>query len=351
MAVRAQPELGDSSVVSGGDLEEVTVVESRQRRFLSSTAPFQVLGRGEMLSSGVTDIGDALMRMSGITLRDYGGAGGMKTVSVRGFGSKHTGVSYDGVMLSDCQSGEIDVSRYSLENVDELSLVIGDNDDVFIPARQVSSPAVLNIRTIRPPGSDRRAHLTTQLKFGSFGFVSPFVRYEQSLSSRFAFSATGEYTYAENDYPFVLRNISLVTREYRTNSRMNSGHGELDFIWNLSGRRRLSGKVYYYDNDRLWELRGDVAIKNLKGERFNTELLFWDEKTQRVYSDRFIRIEQVDKVVTGEGFESNQSMTEYTIFKPGGVFYFEDTQAPTDSLTTEEVEEGDKPEELKLEEE
>ena len=55
--------------------------------------------------------------------------------------------------------------------------------------------------------------------------------------------------------------------------------------------------------------------------------------------------------MTGEGFESNQSMTEYTIFKPGGVFYFEDTQAPTDSLTTEEVEEGDKPEELKLEEE
>ena len=109
--------------------------------------------------------------------------------------------------------------------------------------------------------------------------------------------------------------------------------------------------AYYYDNDRLWELRGDVAIKNLKGERFNTELLFWDEKTQRVYSDRFIRIEQVDKVVTGEGFESNQSMTEYTIFKPGGVFYFEDTQVPTDSLTTEEVEEGDKPEELKLEEE
>ena len=286
MAVHAQPELGDSSVVSGGDLEEVTVVESRQRRFLSSTAPFQVLGRGEMLSSGVTDIGDALMRMSGITLRDYGGAGGMKTVSVRGFGSKHTGVSYDGVMLSDCQSGEIDVSRYSLENVDELSLVIGDNDDVFIPARQVSSPAVLNIRTIRPPGSDRRAHLTTQLKFGSFGFVSPFVRYEQSLSSRFAFSATGEYTYAENDYPFVLRNISLVTREYRTNSRMNSGHGELDFVWNLSGRRRLSGKVYYYDNDR--QLPGQVRYyTNLSKEQLHDRNFFGQFHYLTHWADRF----------------------------------------------------------------
>ena len=103
--------------------------------------------------------------------------------------------------------------------------------------------------------------------------------------------------------------------------------------------------AYYYDKDRLWELRGDVAIKNLKGERFNTELLFWDEKTQKVYSDKFIRIEQEDKIVTGEGFESNQQMTDYTIFKPGGVFYINDTtemqadSTAVDSLTTDTLEE------------
>lgn len=82
--------------------------------------------------------------------------------------------------------------------------------------------------------------------------------------------------------------------------------------------------AYYYDTDRLWELKGNVAIKNLEGEKFNTELLYWDEKTQKVYSDKFIRIEQPDRVITGEGFESNQQMTVYTIFKPGGIFYIED---------------------------
>ena len=103
--------------------------------------------------------------------------------------------------------------------------------------------------------------------------------------------------------------------------------------------------AYYYDKDRLWELRGDVAIKNLKGERFNTELLFWDEKTQKVYSDKFIRIEQEDKIVTGEGFESNQQMTDYTIFKPGGVFYINEAaemqadSTAVDSLTTDTLEE------------
>jgi outer membrane cobalamin receptor len=209
-----------------------------------------------MLSLGVTDVADALHRIPGITLRDYGGAGGLKTVSVRGFSAKHTGVSYDGIMLSDCQSGEIDLSRYSLDNVDHLSLVIGDNDDIFIPARNASASAVLNIQTIGMPTADLRPHLTAQVKAGSFGYVSPFLRYEQNTSETFAFSLVGEYTYAENDYPYEVKNVTKVVKDYRKNSRMNSGHGEFNFVWTPDAFNRLSGKVYYYDNDR--QLPGQV---------------------------------------------------------------------------------------------
>ena len=81
-------------------IDEVQVVDSRKHHTLTSTAPLHVMDHGEMLRMGVTDMADALHRLPGITLRDYGGAGGMKTVSVRGFGAEHTGVSYDGVMLS-----------------------------------------------------------------------------------------------------------------------------------------------------------------------------------------------------------------------------------------------------------
>ena len=147
-------------------LQEVTITESRRQHEVTSTAPLHILDREQMLTLGVTDVADALHRIPGITLRDYGGAGGMKTVSVRGFGAKHTGVSYDGIMLSDCQSGEIDLSRYSLDNVEQLSLVIGDNDDIFIPARNASASAVLNIQTIGMPTEDVRPHLTAQLKAG-----------------------------------------------------------------------------------------------------------------------------------------------------------------------------------------
>ena len=250
-------------------LEGVTITETLRKRTVTSTAPVYLLERKDMLTMGVTDIADALHRLPGITLRDYGGAGGMKTVSVRGFGAKHTGVSYDGVMLSECQSGEIDLSRYSLDNVGNLSLVIGDNDDIFMPARQVSTPAVLNILTIGLPTEDTRPHLTTQVKLGSFGYVSPFIRYEQNLSDKFAFSAVGEYTYAENDYPFELYDKT----DYRTNSRMSTGHGELNFMWNANTLNRLSGKVYYYDNAR--QLPGVVHYNtNLGKESLHDQNFF-----------------------------------------------------------------------------
>ncbi|WP_321330680.1 LPS export ABC transporter periplasmic protein LptC [uncultured Bacteroides sp.] len=82
--------------------------------------------------------------------------------------------------------------------------------------------------------------------------------------------------------------------------------------------------AYYYDKQKLWKLMGHVAIKNLQGNKFNTELLYWNQVTQKVYSDRFIRIEQPDKIITGHGFDSNQQMTVYKIHNIEGVFYVND---------------------------
>ena len=241
-------------------LREVTVTETRHSHALKSTAPMHVLDRHDMQVQGVVDMADALHRLPGITLRDYGGAGGMKTVSVRGFGAKHTGVSYDGVLLSECQSGEIDLSRYSLDNVDHLSLVVGDNSDIFIPARNATTPATLQIQTIATVAggspSGFKPHLTAQLKAGSFGYTSPFLRYEQHLSPTLAVSAVGEYIYAENDYPYTIKNGIETIRDHRRNTRMNSGHAEVNLVYRGTRDEELSAKLYYYDNDR--QLPGQV---------------------------------------------------------------------------------------------
>lgn len=237
-------------------MRQLEVLEDVRQQTVRSTAPRHVLDADEMRRLGITDISDALHRLPGITLRDYGGAGGMKTVSVRGFGSKHTGVSYDGLMLSDCQSGEIDLARYSLYNIQHLALSIGDNDDIFIPARQASVPALVSIETLAPPTSDRQPHVTAQLRAGSFGYVNPYLRYGQNLSRRFALAVEADYVHADNQYPFTLYNLTQTTREKRSNSRMDAGHAEASFIWQAAPRHVVSGKAYWWDNDR--QLPGQV---------------------------------------------------------------------------------------------
>lgn len=258
-------------------------VRANRRQMVGSTAPLQLLGQEEMMRLGVTDMADALHRMPGINLRDYGGAGGMKTVSVRGLGAQHTGVSYDGVMLSESQGGEIDLSRFALDNVRTLRLSIGDNEDIFIPARQASVAALLAIETLSDVPDDRLPHLTTQLRLGAFGYASPYVSYVQRMGDRLTLSAMGEYVYAENDYPFILYNGTATSHERRTNSRMNSGHAELNLHYRLAARQRLWAKAYYYDNDR--QLPGIVRYyTNLSAERLRDRHLFaqmrWQGRSQ-----------------------------------------------------------------------
>ena len=122
-------------VVLRDSIDEITVQGDARAKDVRSTAPIFSLNGKDFRRMGLTDIAEALRHLPSVTLRDYGGAGGMKTVSVRGFGAGHTGVVYDGVALSDCQTGHIDLSRYSLDNIRSLSLAIGDNEDIFVPAK------------------------------------------------------------------------------------------------------------------------------------------------------------------------------------------------------------------------
>ena len=79
-------------------------------------------------------------------------------------------------------------------------------------------------------------------------------------------------------------------------------------------------RAIYYDKKRLWQLDDSVRAMNYEGNHFATQQLFWDQNTERIYSDSLITIDQIDKQIVGEGFESNQTMTRYTIRRVSGIF-------------------------------
>ncbi len=91
-----------------------------------------------------------------------------------------------------------------------------------------------------------------------------------------------------------------------------------DSLYNVDANI-FSKKAVYYTEMELWKLNDSVRAVNIQGENFETNELFWNQKTQTIYSDSAIKVTQADKIIYGVGFESNQEFTRYTIRKPTGI--------------------------------
>ena len=100
----------------------------------------------------------------------------------------------------------------------------------------------------------------------------------------------------------------------------------------------LADSAWNYTDKRLWRLKGNVDIRNMEGEMFLSDELFWDQKAGRVYSDKYIEIKRGETELKGYGFESNQEMTEYRIFRPhdGRIPFREETES-FESLDTDTI--------------
>ena len=241
-------------------LSEVEVVGKNRPRVTQSAAPLQVLERDFFEKLGIQDLSEAVKRFSGVTVQDYGGIGGLKTVSVRGMGAKHTGVSYDGLPLSDLQSGQIDIGKFSLDNIESVSLAVGQDDDIFQAARMFSSSGTLKMRTVTPQFEGKPFNLRAQLKGGSFGLFNPALRYEQQLGEKWSASLSGSWQRADGDYPFTLVNGDIVEEKRRNNSDVDIYQTELNLYGDLGKGGSLRMKAYYYDSER--GLPGSVVLYN-----------------------------------------------------------------------------------------
>lgn len=76
--------------------------------------------------------------------------------------------------------------------------------------------------------------------------------------------------------------------------------------------------------EKIWELKGNVRMMNIKGELFETEQLFWNQGQQRIYSDTIVKITQETSIIYAVGFESNEQMTKYLFKSTKGIFPVED---------------------------
>ena len=105
------------------------------------------------------------------------------------------------------------------------------------------------------------------------------------------------------------------------------------FSYNINGDIESQIKcntAKYFQKTELWELRNDVEAVNAKGEVVNTELLYWDMKKKRIYSDQFVKITSTDNVFTGNSFETNEKIDPYVLTKVRGEMDIKEAQMTTE---------------------
>ena len=231
------------------NLEEVVVVSNHKGKEGRATAPLQILTDETLKGLNAIQVADAVKHFSGVMVKDYGGIGGLKTVSVRSLGASHTAVSYDGIAVSDAQNGQIDISRFSLDNVDMVSLSNGQSDQIFQPARQYASAAVLNITTMAPRFDKCAVNGKIMLRGGSFGLINPSLYVAGKLNKYLSMTASGEWMSAHGRYPYVMNYGDSTSIEIRQNTDVENLRTEMALYGSDSVQSGYI-KGYYYQSER-----------------------------------------------------------------------------------------------------
>ncbi len=270
----------------------VTVTEKYLDSEVRSTTPLQILSSKSIEGLNVLQVSDAVKYFSGVSVKDYGGIGGLKTISVRSLGANHTAVSYDGITLTDNQTGQIDLGRFSLDNVDLISLSSGQSDNIFQPARLFASASVLNIRTLSPEfANNKSTNGKVSLKYGSFGLINPSLWLEGKINPKLSASFSSEWLSANGQYPYVLNygrsSKDSTSREIRQNTDVRNLRLEGSLYASFSENEKGYIKGYFYQSER--GLPGPTIFYNNES---SSKQRIWDNTffTQAHYEKEFSRL-------------------------------------------------------------
>tara|TARA_B100001250_G_C19745758_1_gene765213 strand:- start:165 stop:683 length:519 start_codon:yes stop_codon:yes gene_type:complete len=91
---------------------------------------------------------------------------------------------------------------------------------------------------------------------------------------------------------------------------------DLDTIATISANFAIENQ-----SEELFEARQNVILKNFKNEQLNTEKLFWNRETKKIYTNDFVTLTTEQQIIMGFGFNSDQYFSTYTLSNITGTIY------------------------------
>jgi vitamin B12 transporter len=283
--------------IISGKIKEFVVLAEPIPIQIFAIQPIQKMNKEEIKQFSSYQISEVIKHFAGTVVKDYGGIGGMKTVSVRGLGSQHTGVLFNGIPLTDSQTGQIDIGKISLDFLESISLSNGSSNNLFTSAREQSFGAVLNIISENPVfQNDSKFTLQSSFSAGSFGFLNGSLKisnrlFTQSLKNWNCISSiTGHYSSLIGDYPFTQffgGSNDSTSKEIRHNSDLQSIQTEGSLLLSHKTRKEIFRiHLFYYHSER--GLPGAAIYYNIESDqRLWDDNLFLQTKYFRFFTKKF----------------------------------------------------------------
>lgn len=228
---------------------------------VKSVTPSQRITASDFKRYSAYNAADAIRNFSGVTIKDYGGIGGLKTVSVRSLGANYTGVLLDGIQIGDAQNGQVDLGKINLDNVASITLFNGQPGEIVVPARSFAAGSLLMIESIRPSlQSSKPYQLKAGIKTGSFGLFNPMLQWQQRITDRLSISATNSIQNATGKYKYKVDGDGSDTLATRTNGDVKTAQSDLSVFYIVNDSSRVSLRANFMNSDR--GLPGAVVFYN-----------------------------------------------------------------------------------------
>lgn len=273
-------------------LQEVIITDSAFQTAQNKSSFFTVQGIVAQ-KMGAISVGEAAKAIAGVNVKDYGGLGGIKTISVRGLGSAHSVVQYDGVSISECSSAGVDLGKFSTSNINSISLYNGQSYSLLQCARDLAGANILVIETQKPIfDSTKTSHLKSLLSYGSFNYTNFELQGSKRINSIWTSQLLLSLANTNGRYPYTLHygysQTDSTSKEKRENSDYFGTRAEWNNFLSFNSHTDLKLKAYlfysnrglpnntslYYlkSNQRLWN--NDLFLQGVLAHSFNQRLQY-----------------------------------------------------------------------------
>ena len=134
-------------------LDEIVVIASKYSEIvLDSVASVEVITGEEIEGAQAKNLAEILSAISGLEINDYGDAGGIKSLSIRGSSAEQVLILLDGRPMNDPQTGQIDLGQIPANIIEKIEIYRGPASAVY-GANALGG--VINIITKKGEGESR----------------------------------------------------------------------------------------------------------------------------------------------------------------------------------------------------